>query len=95
MSVLAAALISFLSFALITWHIPRSTMRAICGYALVFDIILHGGVIWLFIGTSTLGLLQAELSAILITCALRAYRFAFGYRKLSAKGWVSYPGFVR
>lgn len=92
MSVLAAALISFFAMMLLTIHLSRTTMRRIAGYALVFDIMLHAGVLYMFMGTSTLGLLQAELSAIMATVSLRAYRLCLGYEKLTAKGWVRYTG---
>lgn len=92
MSVFAAALISFFAMMLLTIHLSRTTMRRICGYALVVDVLMHGSVIWLFMGTSTLGLLQAELSAIMATVSLRAYRLCLGYEKLTAKGWVRYTG---
>ncbi len=92
MSVLAAAFISFFAMMLLTIHLSRTTMRRICGYALVVDVLMHGSVIWLFMGTSTLGLLQAELSAIMATVSLRAYRLCLGYEKLTTKGWVRYTG---
>lgn len=93
MSVLGAAFISFFGIALLTSHMSRTTLRRICGYALLIDILLHGAVIWMFLGTSTLGLLQAELSAIFVTLAIRVYRWCHGYERLSAGGWVRYAGY--
>lgn len=92
MSVLAAALISFLAMSMLTWHLSPPVMRRIAGYAWMVDLTVHGMVIYLFMGTSTLGLLQAELSAIMATVALRGYRYCMGYEKLSARGWVRYAG---
>lgn len=92
MSVLAAALISVLSAVLLTWHLSRPTMQRIAGYAFFVDIIMHVGVIYLFMGTSTLGLLQAELSAIFITLMLRGYRYAYGFQKFQRMRWVTYAG---
>lgn len=94
MSVLAAALISVLSFVLISWHFKRATLQRIAGYALYFDVALHFAVLCMFMGTSTLGLLQAELSAIFITCLLRGYRYVFGYQRLRNGAWVTYAGLL-
>lgn len=94
MSVLAAALISFLGFSLLALHLQRRTLQRIAGYAMYFDIVLHVSVIYLFMGTSTLGLLQAELSAIFATCALRSYRVLIGYQRYEQWRWVSYTGLL-
>lgn len=94
MSVLAAALISFLGFSLLALHLKRRTLQRIAGYAMYFDLVLHTGVIYLFMGTSTLGLLQAELSAIFATCALRAYRLLIGFQRYERWTWVSYAGLL-
>lgn len=92
MSVLAAALISFFSIVLITWHMKPCTKRRIVGYALWIDICLHGAVLYMFMGTSTLGLLQAELSAIFVSLAIRAYRSLKGYERFERMRWVRYAG---
>ena len=47
---------------------------------------IHTTVIVLFLGTSTLGLMQAELSAIMFSLSLRVYRYLFGYSRLERKG---------
>lgn len=92
MSVIGAALISFFGIVLLSWHLSRSTMQRIVGYAGYIDVLLHGSVIYLFIGTSTLGLMQAELSAIFFTLALRAYRYLRGYQRFERMRWVTYAG---
>lgn len=92
MSVLAAALISFFSLALISMHLSPQSRRRIVGYALWIDIILHGGVLYMFMGTSTLGLLQAELSAIFISLAIRLYRKLYGFERFKKLRWVRYAG---
>ena len=92
MSVIGAALISFFGIVLLSWHLSRSTMQRIVGYAGYIDLMLHGSVIYLFIGTSTLGLMQAELSAIFFTLALRAYRYLRGYQRFERMRWVTYAG---
>lgn len=92
MSVLAAALITFFGFGLLCTHLRPHWLRRIAGYAMWFDIIVHCTVIYLFMGTSTLGLMQAELSAIMFTVALRSYRWLFGFEKLRGFKWVRYTG---
>ena len=92
MSVLGAALITFFGFGLLCMHLRPHWLRRIAGYAALFDITVHCTVIYLFMGTSTLGLMQAELSAILFTLTLRGYRWLFGFEKLHGLRWVRYTG---
>jgi hypothetical protein len=92
MSMLFAALISFLSIALIVSHFSAHTVRRFVGYAKWVDIALHLTVFAMFIGTSTMGLLQAEAAAIMFSIGLRTYRWLFGYEVLTMKGWVRYAG---
>lgn len=92
MSIIGAALITFFAMFCITWHLSRTTCQRIAGYALFVDLLIHGSVLYVFLGTSTLGLMQAELSAIFFTLALRGYRFAFGYQRVARGRWVLYPG---
>jgi hypothetical protein len=90
MSVLGAALISFFAFMMIATHLNMVQVRRVLGYAMFIDIALHTTIIALFIGTSTLGLMQAELSAILFSIALRVARWAIGYSRLSRTGFKFY-----
>lgn len=94
MSVFGAAMISFFGFILLATHFERRTLLRIAGYAKYVDIVLHCTVIYLFMGTSTLGLMQAELSAIMFTICLRAFRFLFGYERWEAGEWIKYNGFI-
>lgn len=94
MSILGAALITFFAMFCVTWHFERSTCQRIAGYALLVDIVLHTSVFYIFIGTSTLGLMQAELSAIFFTLTIRAYRWTHGYQVLRSGRWVLYPGAI-
>lgn len=87
MSVVGAAIITFFAFTLLCLHLSRVQLRRIAGYAGWFDVTIHTTVIVLFFGTSTLGLMQAELSAILFSLSLRLYRWLFGYARLERKGW--------
>ena len=96
MSVLAAAIVSLFALLAVTWHMQRSTLRKFAGYAFVLDLIVHVSVFTLFMGTSTLGLLQAELMAVFFTITLRTYRYLHGYSRLRREGmlvrWVTTPG---
>lgn len=92
MSIMGAALITFFALVCVTWHLSRTTCQRIVGYALLVDLLVHGTVIYVFMGKSTLGLMQAELSAIFVTLAIRGYRHAFGYQRIVAGRWVLYPG---
>lgn len=87
-----SALISFFSIALLLSHLSPTAMRRIAGYAGWVDLILHGTVILLFMGTSTHGLIQAEASAILFSLFLRGYRWYYGYERLRWDGWYRWPG---
>lgn len=92
MSILIAALISFFSIALLLTHLPAHWVRRLVGYCGWVDLALHGTVIYLFIGTSTLGLIQAEATACLFSLCLRGYRHFKGFEKLTFKGWRRYAG---
>jgi hypothetical protein len=86
MSVIGAAIITFFAFSLLCLHLSRTQLRRVAGYAAWFDVTIHTTVIVLFLGTSTLGLMQAELSAIMFSLSLRMYRYLFGYSRLGRKG---------
>jgi len=92
MSILIAALISFFSVTLLLSHLSQRAVRRIVGYCGWVDLMLHGTVIYLFMGTSTLGLIQAEASAIMFSLALRSYRYFKGYERLTSSGWKRYAG---
>lgn len=95
MSIIGAAIITFFAMGLMTMHMSRSTLQRMAGYALWCDLLVHGTVLYVFFGTSTLGLLQAELSAIFFTLALRAYRYMRGYQRLEGGRWITYTGVLQ
>jgi len=99
MSVLGAALISFFAMAILSLYFSRNAFQRLVGYSWCVDLPMHFTLITLFLNTSALGLLQAELSAVLITMALYGYRKLFGYQRLVRKGWrlrwQRYPGRLR
>lgn len=92
MSWLIAALITFASLGMLCTHMQGPTIRRCLGYAMWIDIALHGTILWMFLGTSTLGLLQAEAAGIMFSVSLRVMRWGIGYEKLGRKGWVRYAG---
>ncbi len=94
MSWILAALITFGSMALLCSHFSPRSMRRLMGYAMVLDFLIHGTISWVFLGTSTLGLLQAEAAGILFSLSFRVYRWLFGYERFSFNEWrwVRYAG---
>ena len=96
LTILAAALISFFSISLLmNAYLQRDTRRKVAGqWAGRVDLTIHGLVIFLFMGTSTIGLIQAELAAIMFTCYNRYYyRAMHGASYKDADGnWLFIPG---
>lgn len=96
--IVIAAFITFLSFWIVLHFMKPKIVRRIMGTRPWLDLILHGGVIILFLGAPTM-LIQAELSAILFSLAITIYRKLNGYEKLHRRGiklvWVRYAGVVR
>lgn len=70
-----AAFISFCSFMFIMSHISRKWFARLVGYKGWVDLLLHGSILWMFLGTSTLGLLQAEAAGIMFSLYLRGYAY--------------------
>lgn len=89
---LIAALVSFASFMLLISHVSARAMRRLVGYKGWVDVCLHSTILFLFFGTSTDGLLQAEAAGILFSVYLRAYAWIIGYEKLHNGRWVRYAG---
>lgn len=92
MSIIFAALISFVSLWLLSKHLKPRGMRRLVGYAGWVDLVMHGSILWLFLGTSTLGLLQAEAAGIMVSLYLRWYRHYQGFERLTMDGWQRYAG---
>lgn len=84
---LSAALVTFAAFWILTRHLSPKTMRKVVGHKGKIDVVLHLTVILLFHGTFS-GLMQAEAAAILFSCYLLFYRWAWGYER----GGVRYAG---
>lgn len=92
MSIFFAALVSFISFMFIMQHFSGGTLRKLVGYMWIPDLTVHGTIISIFLGTSTMGLIQAEAAAIMFSLWLRWYKHAYGYEKLTLRGWVRHSG---
>ena len=87
-----AAFVSFVSFWLLIRNLPPALMRRLVGYNVWFDVVLHVSILWLFLGTSTMGLLQAEAAGICFSLYLRWYRWAWGYERYERRRWMRYFG---
>lgn len=94
---LVAAFVTFTVFFLLLKHLSPQTVRRLFGYALWIDIALHGSILMMFLGTSTMGLLQAEAAGIMFSLYIRFYRWAWGYERYESwpgRGlcWIRYTG---
>ncbi len=87
-----AAFVSFVSFALLMQHMSPQTMRRLVGYKGYVDVMLHGTILYMFLGTSTMGLLQAEAAGICFSLYLRFYSWAFGYERIRNFKWQRFAG---
>lgn len=74
-----AAFVSFITFWFLLKHIPPSIMRKMVGRLWTIDVPLHVGILWMFMGTSYEGLIQAEAAGIMFSIYLRWWRWAWGY----------------
>lgn len=90
----AEAIVSFCAFALLINHFSSRTMRRLVGYKMWVDFALHGSVLFLFFGTSTDGLIQAEAAAILFSVWLRLYQWIYGFERFDARQlrWRRFSG---
>lgn len=95
-TILAAALISFFSISLLmnAYLTPATRYKVAGQWAGRIDLLIHSTVILMFVGTSTLGLIQAELAAIIWTLYNRYfYRWYRGASYKNVRGkWVFEPG---
>lgn len=92
-----AAFVTFTVFLLLIHHLSAQAIRRVFGYALFIDITLHATILYMFIGTSTMGLLQAEAAGILFSLYIRFYRWGWGYERYThwpGRGlcWVRWSG---
>lgn len=97
--ILGASLVTFIGALLMLNYMPSQGMRRLVGqYRLYADLCLHGTIIFLFLGTSTMGLLQAEAAGIGISLYLRWYaRFKGLERREKRDGrmrWVRYESSI-
>ena len=87
-----AAFVSFFSFYFLLSHLSPRARRRMVGYKGPIDVVLHASVIYLFLGTSTMGLLQAEAAAICFSLYLRGYSYLYGYERIIDGKWVRFAG---
>lgn len=91
---LIATFVSFISFSLLIAHVSPAMMRKLVGYKGWVDITLHSGILFLFFGTSTEGLLQAEAAGILFSIWLRLYAKFVGWSRFDwrQRKWRHFQG---
>jgi hypothetical protein len=89
-----ATFVSFVSFFLLLTHVSRSTMMKLVGHKGWVDVILHLSILFLFFGTSTEGLLQAEAAGICFSLYLRLYHRLIGYSRFDwrTRKWRHFQG---
>lgn len=88
--------VTFVSFMLIINHVSAKTMRRLVGYKGWFDVLMHSTILYMFLGTSTEGLMQAEAAGILFSIYVRLYAQLLGYeRYVRGRGWVRYAGRIK
>lgn len=92
MSILFSALITFFVVVLLVSHLEQQTIRRFAGYAGWCDLILHGLILYMFLGTSTDGLMQAEAAGIMFSLTLRGYRHFKGYERRIDGTWMRFAG---
>jgi hypothetical protein len=81
-----------------TAYMGKETRLKVAGqWAGRIDLIVHATVILMFVGTSTLGLIQAELAAIMFTVYNRYYyRTVHGASYKTSKGtWYTVQGWLK
>lgn len=87
MDILAAGLITCAALATMFWGMEAYIIRRFLGYAKIMNAAMHTTFIYAFFATSSAGMIQAELAAILITIAMFTLRWAIGYSYLVRSGW--------
>lgn len=73
-----------------SWLSPQ-TKRRIVGMGLLADITVHAVLQGMFGGDAE-GRAGLLLAGIFINLTMHTYRWLLGYEKLTASGWVRYPG---
>lgn len=86
-----ATFVTFISFLFLVTHLPKRWMLRIVGYKGLADLTIHGTILYMFLGTSTDGLLQAEAAGILFSLYIRGYRYIRGYEVRRNGKWVRFP----
>lgn len=93
--ILASAMITFIMALLLLDYAAAQTMRRIVGqWRMKIDVCMHVGILALFLGTGSTGLLQAEAAGIGVTLYLRWYAKYRGLerreRRAGRMRWVRY-----
>lgn len=91
---LSSAAVTFVGLLLLLAHLPPQWARRLAGYAGPADVLLHGALLYMFLGKSATGLIQAEAAGICVSLTIRMYRWLLGYEKLTRSGWQRYAGLL-
>lgn len=88
--IIFAAMLTFVSIMLVLSHLGPVWMRRVVGRKGLADLVLHTTILTLFLGTSTMGLLQAEAAGICLSIFLRLYYKFVGHEQYNrkTKKWV-------
>ncbi len=84
--------VTFVGFMFVFTHMPAHWVRRLAGYKGMVDVVVHASILYLFFGTSTIGLIQAELAGIGFSIYIRAYRWWHGYERLVQGRWTRFAG---
>jgi hypothetical protein len=84
--VMFGAAITFAFFVFIFHNASAYRLTQIVGYVWIPDLIMHGSVVYMFIGNGVV-LIAAELAAVCMSMYMRGVRRAIGLRRLERRGW--------
>lgn len=93
---IVAAFVSYFGIWFLLQHLSAQTMRRLMAHKGLLDLTIHSTILYLFWGTSTMGLLQAEAAGLMLSVYIRWYRFAYGYITVDDDGVLTdHSGFFR
>lgn len=84
-------IVMFISLLFLASWLPAHYKRRLVGFGFFTDVGVHVVLQSLFGGDGD-GRIAMLFAGVLFNVAMHAYRWAFGYEKLSNFEWVRYPG---
>lgn len=88
---MGTAITMYIAVLLLTSWIPAHWKRRAVGAGLLADITVHATLQTMFGGDAN-GRAGLLLAGVLINITMHAYRYLFGYEKLTASGWCRFSG---